>query len=179
MGNSREYESNFNLIALLVLGTATVIIEVLSYIIYNLRIWFIELGIFIIILLSAQFVYKDAKKIDAGDAYPEQRTLRALTWTPTSWGVLVFFLWLFLFPFYLHKREEIYWQNISVGYSTLKTIERDINIQIRKPPPHSAAKKKKYSDNVGICPSCETPYPLRKLERSKYCNRCGELLKKE
>ena len=185
MEQSKNYTSNPALAGLLIIGGIVLIIGVLSYIleldiliyyINGIRIRLLVWIFFIIILMSGQLVYYDAKKIDAGDASPEQKTFRALTWTPTSWGALVFFLWIFIFPFYLHKREEIYWQNITVGYSTLKTIEREINIQTRKPPPQSVAKKKEYSDNVGICPSCETPYPIRALARSKYCNRCGELL---
>lgn len=185
MVQSKNYTSNPALAGLLIIGGIVLIIGVLSYIleldiliyyVNGIRIRLLVLIFFIIVLMSGQLVYYDAKKIDAGYASPEQKTWRSMTWTPGSWGVLVFFLWIILFPVYLSKREEIYWQNITVGYSTLKAIERDINIQTLKQPPQPVAKKKKYSDNVGICPSCETPYPIRALERSKYCNRCGELL---
>lgn len=178
MERSREYKSNPYLIALLIIGSIAVIIEVLSYILYSSRIWFLELTFFIILLLSAQLVYKDARKIEAGKAYPVQKTFRPLTWTPTSWGVLVLILWILLFPIYLFMREEIYWRNISVEYHTLKTIEREIKPQTHKQPPPSRSKAE-YSENVGTCPRCDTPYPIRMLERSKYCSRCGELLKKE
>jgi hypothetical protein len=179
MQNSREYKSNPFLITLLIIGSLAVVIEVLSYIFYSSRILFLELLFLIIIILSAPLVYKDAKKIDAGEAYPEQRTLRAMTWTPISWGILVFIIWVIFFPVYLFKREEIYWRNISVEYRTLKTIERDITLQTQRQPPPPAPNKTEYSENVGICPRCDTPYPLKMLERSKYCSRCGELLKKK
>jgi len=178
MQSSREYKSNPYLITLLIIGSFAVFIEVFSYIFYSSRILYLELLILIIIILSAPLVYRDAKKIDAGEAYSEQRTFRSLTWTPVSWGILVFIIWIIFFPVYLYKREEIYWRNISIEYHTLKTMERDITIQKQKQPPPSPSKAE-YSENVGICPRCGTPYPLRMLERSKHCSRCGELLKKE
>jgi hypothetical protein len=178
MQSSREYKSNPYLITLLIIGSFAVIIEIFSYIFYGSWNLFIDLLILIIILLSTPLVYKDAKKIDAGEAYSEQRTFRALTWTPMSWGILVFIIWIIFFPIYLFKREEIYWRNISIEYHTLKTMERDITIQKQKQPPPSPGKAE-YSENVGTCPRCDTPYPIRMLERSKHCGRCGELLKKE
>jgi hypothetical protein len=178
MQSSREYKSNPYLITLLIIGSFAVIIEIFSYILYNSGILYLELLILIIIILSAPLVYKDAKKIDAGEAYSEQRTFRSLTWTPMSWGILVFIIWIIFFPVYLFKREEIYWRNISIEYHTLKTIERDITLQTQKQPPPSPSKRE-YSENVGTCPRCDTPYPIRMLERSKHCSRCGELLKKE
>jgi hypothetical protein len=177
MQNSREYKSNPYLITLLIIGSFAVIIEIFSYIFYSTRYLYLELLILIIILLSAPLVYKDAKKIDAGEAYSEQRTFRSLTWTPMSWGILVFIIWIIFFPIYLYKREEIYWRNISIEYHTLKTMERDITVQTQKQPPPSP-NKTGYSENVATCPRCDTPYPIRMLERSKHCSRCGELLKK-
>ena len=178
MQNSREYKSNPFLITLLIIGSLAVVIEVLSYIFYSSRILYLELLILIIIILSAPLVYRDAKKIDAGEAYSEQRTFRSLTWTPVSWGILVFIIWIIFFPVYLYKREEIYWRNISIEYHTLKTMERDITVQTQKQPPPSH-RKAEYSEKVATCPRCDTPYPIRMLERSKHCSRCGELLKKE
>lgn len=178
MQSSREYKSNPYLITLLIIGSFAVIIEIFSYIFYGSRYLYLELLILIIIILSAPLVYVDSKKIDAGEAYSEQRTFRSLTWTPMSWGILVFIIWIIFFPVYLFKREEIYWRNISIEYHTLKTIERDITLQPQKQPPPSPSKRE-YSENVGTCPRCDTPYPIRMLERSKHCSRCGELLKKE
>ncbi len=188
MEHGRKYKTNPYLIALLVIGTIIVIIEVVFFAIHRYRIWYFELiGInfyyyeflfFIIALLSGQVTYLDAKKIEAGKTAPHQKTFRAMTWTPLSWGVLVFVFWILVFPAYLYMRADIYWQNISVEYKTLKTIERDITIQTQKEPtpePEMA----EYSENVGICPHCDSPYPLRMLERSKYCHRCGGLIKQE
>ena len=188
MENGRKYKSNPYLIGLLVIGTIIVIIEVISYVIHRNRIWYFDLyGInfyyfeflfFIIALLSAQVTYLDAKKIEAGKSAPHQKTFRAMTWTPLSWGVLVFVFWILLFPAYLYMRADIYWQNISVEYKALKTIERDITTQTQKQPPPEPDKVE-YSENVGMCPHCDSPYPIRMLERSKYCHRCGGLIKKE
>lgn len=181
MENSRNYQSNYYLIALLIIGSFAAIIEVLSYIIYRARIWYLELLFIIIVFLSTQVVYKDAQKIDAGEAYPQQKTFRSLTWTPASWATLVFVIWIIFFPLYLFMREDIFWRNISVEYHTLKTIERDIKIQNHKPQElkQPSSNESKYEGNVRTCPSCGTPYPVRMLERSKYCNRCGGLLTKD
>ncbi len=178
MQSSREYKSNPFLITLVIIGSFVVFIEILSRILYGSGSLYLELLILIIIILSAPLVYRDAKNIDAGEAYSEQRTFRSLTWTPLSWGILVFIIWIIFFPVYLYKREEIYWRNISIEYHTLKTMERDITIQKQKQPPPTPSKAG-YSEKVGICPRCDTPYPIRMLERSKHCSRCGELLKKE
>ncbi|UCG69114.1 MAG: hypothetical protein JSV09_15235 [Thermoplasmata archaeon] len=174
MENGRKYKSNIYLIALISIGTAAVVIEIVSYLFFDLRLWYFDLALFIVILLSAQSVYLDARKIDAGKAYPEQKTFRAMTWTPTSWGVLVLVIWIIMFPLYLYKREEIFWQNITVEYSTLKTIEREIKPQKRSEP---SSDPSKYSKNVRFCPRCHTPYSIRQLNRTKHCNMCGELLK--
>ena len=189
MEDSRDYKSNPILIGLAVIGGLCLLIwvlsnyvldiEIMSFYLGDIRIRFIAILFFIIDLISAQFVYFDANKIDAGEAYPEQRTLRAMTWSPSSWGVLVFFLWIIMFPLYLYKREEIFWQNISVEYSALKTIEREIKTVSHKRSNQPAPPKKEYSENIGVCPTCDTPYPLRMLERSKFCSRCGGLLVKD
>lgn len=179
MQSSREYKSNPYLITLLIIGSFAVIIEILSRILYGSGVLYLELLILIIIILSTPLAYRDAKNIDAGEAYSEQRTFRSLTWTPVSWGILVFILWIIFFPVYLYKREEIYWRNISIEYHTLKTMERDITLKKTKQPLPTSPSKAEYSEKVATCPRCDTPYPIRMLERSKHCSRCGELLKKE
>ena len=186
METTRDYKSNPYLIALGAIGGLCAVIWVVTNYVITIDILTIELAgqeikivvllFFIVLLLSGQLVYLDASKIDAGEAASEQKTLRSLTWTPASWGVLVFFLWIIMFPYYLYKREEIFWQNISVEYSALKTIERDITTTTTNPQPQPEPPKKEYSENIGTCPRCDTPYPLRMLERSKICSRCGELL---
>jgi hypothetical protein len=192
MENGRQYRSNPYLITLAAIGGLSALIEVLSYVLgwdilafplNDMQISFFILLLIMVIIFSAGAVYGDARKIQAGEAFPHQKTLRALTWTPASWAVLCFVLWIFLFPYYLYKREDIFWQNIDVEYSTLKTIERDITSYTpqaqkaqpqQEPPP-----KKEYGENIGVCPTCDTPYPIRMLERSKYCTRCGGLLTKK
>jgi hypothetical protein len=190
MEQTRVYRPNPYLIALLAIGSLNILFWILLYVLNDkdriwflefneIKIWFLDLLFIVIILLSPQFVYSDASKMDAGEAYPQQKTFRAMTWSPASWGVLVFFFWILILPLYLYKREEIYWQNISADYSTLDAMKREIKTQTVKqvaPPPED---KSEYSDNVGFCSNCDTPYPKRMLERSKFCNRCGELLVKE
>jgi hypothetical protein len=190
MEDERKYKSNPYLIALLAIGTIIVLIWVISSAIHRQRIWdynllgitfhyyYFELLFIIIALLSGQATYLDAKKIEAGRTAAHQKTFRAMTWTPVSWGVLAIVFWILVFPAYLYMRSDIYWQNISVEYKTLKTIERDVVIETQKEPtpePEMA----EYSENVGICPHCDSPYPLRMLEKSKYCPRCGRILKEE
>ena len=189
MENDRIYKSNPYLIGLLAIGGVCVIVWVLSKYVLNtqtltfdlnsLEISFITLLFLVVILVSSQLVYIDALKINAGEAFPHQKTFRSKTWTPVSWAVLTLVFWIIFFPFYLFNREDIYWRNISVDYHTLKTIERDINLQVQRQPSQPSPENKKYLEHVGICPRCETPYPLKRLERSKFCARCGELLKKE
>jgi hypothetical protein len=189
MEQSRVYRSNPYLIALLAIGALDAVFWVILYVandkdriwfleINDTKLWFLDLLFLVIILLSPQLVHNDASIMNAGEAYPQQKTFRAMTWSPASWGVLVFFLWIFVLPLYIYKREEIYWQNISADYSTLGAMKREIKTQTVKkaaPPPED---KSEYSENVGFCSNCDTPYPLRMLERSKFCNRCGELLVK-
>jgi hypothetical protein len=186
METSRDYRGNPSLIVLGAIGGLCAVLWVLSNYVFTIDILAIELAgqeikivvflFFMVMVSSSMMVYMDAAKIDAGESAPEQRTLRAMTWSPASWAVLVFFLWIIMFPYYLYKREEIYWQNISVEYSALKTIEREITTTVTNPKPPPAPPKKEYSEKVGTCPTCDTPYPIRMLERSKICSRCGELL---
>ena len=188
METSRKYKSNPSLIALGVIGGLCALIWIISRFVFTIEILSFEMAgqevklivllYFSVMIWSAGLVYMDAGKINAGEAAPEQKTFRAMTWSPASWGGLVFFLWILMFPYYMNKREEIYWQNISVEYSALKTIERDITPQIHRPTSPPEPVKKEYADNIGTCPTCDTPYPLRMLERSKFCNRCGEKLVK-
>jgi hypothetical protein len=191
MEDERKYKSNPYLIALLVIGTIIVLIWVVSYAIYRERSWdfelfgiqfyyyYFEILFIIIALLSGQATYLDAKKIEAGRTAPHQKTFRGMTWTPLSWGVLAIVLWIFVFPAYLYMRSDIFWQNISVEYKTLKTIERDAPIETPKKEAPPEPEPAEYSENVGICPHCDSPYPLRMLEKSKYCPRCGRILKED
>lgn len=181
MAKTREYKPNYILMMLAAVGGAIFAIGVVLHILDS-RIWMTLFGttlpilefLFIIVIsASAQLVYFDAKKIDAGKSYPHQRTFRAMTWTPGSWGVLVFLLWIVLFPKYLSMRETIFWQNISVEYKTLKAIEREIKDPQEIQVSNGEAK---YSKNVRFCPRCNTPYPITMLKHSKHCIICGESL---
>jgi hypothetical protein len=174
MEETRKYKSNVGLILLFLVGILAITGDLVSYFFFHSRLWYLELLFLIIILLSGQLVYLDGKKIDAGSAYPHQRTFRARTWTPSSWSVLVIVIWIILFPYYIHKREDIYWQNIKVDYGDGKIMEREIEIKVKKKP---RVDKSKYSKNVAFCPNCNSPYPIRMLEKSKYCGVCGRLLK--
>lgn len=181
MERSRKYKPNYILIGLISVGAVLLVMRVFLYIfnnedLFNESVRPLELGYIIIRFLSAPMVYMDAKKIEAGKAYPEQKTLRSLTWTPGSWAALIFVAWLLFFPKYLSRRGEIFWQNISVEYKTLKAIEREIRPQKEVIPTPDTSR---YSDNVRFCPRCNTPYPITMLKHSKHCIICGEVLEKE
>ena len=181
MERSREYKPNYILIGLISVGAVIMAVRIIMFIFNNIRffderVMLMEIAYIIIRGLSAGFVYMDAKKIEAGKAYPHQKTLKSLTWTPGSWSVLVLVLWTLYFPKYLSRRGEIFWQNISVEYKTLKAIEREIKPQKEvQPEPENSI----YSENVRFCPRCNTPYPITMLKHSKHCMICGELLEKE
>ena len=181
MERSREYKPNYVLIGLISVGAVLMVVRIIMYIFNNIRllderVMPLEIAYIIIRGLSSGFVWMDAKKIEAGKAYPHQKTLKSLTWTPGSWAVLVFVVWTLFFPKYLSRRGEIFWQNISVEYKTLKAIEREIKPQKEVPPEPEASK---YSDNVRFCPRCNTPYPITMLKHGKHCMICGEQLEDE
>jgi hypothetical protein len=181
MDRSREYKPNYLLIGLAAIGAVLLVVRIIMFIFNNVqffdeRVMPMEISYVIVRVLSALFVYMDAKKIEAGKAFPHQKTLKSITWTPGSWAALVFVLWILYFPKYLSRRSEIFWQNISVEYKTLKAIEREIKPQKEvQPEPEDS----QYSENVRFCPRCNTPYPITMLRHSKHCIICGELLEQE
>jgi hypothetical protein len=74
--------------------------------------WFLFLFVapivsILIVVVSAICVYLDAKSINAGK-HADKETMVSITWSPTTWALLVLFLWILLLPFYLIKRKEIF-----------------------------------------------------------------------
>lgn len=61
----------------------------------------------LIVIISAIAVYYDAKSIGAGKQ-SNKETMESITWSPTSWALLVLLLWILGLPFYLIKRKEIF-----------------------------------------------------------------------
>jgi hypothetical protein len=66
-------------------------------------------NIFVIYVLTVLLVYFDARRIGAGT----NASLFGST-TPFWWFVLMIFLWIFAFPLYLLKRQEIFSPSFSV-----------------------------------------------------------------
>jgi len=65
------------------------------------------LYVLVLVLISAIYVYTDAKKRGIGPALGEKQELDKLkTWTPGSWAVLVFLFWIIFMPLYPWKRDE-------------------------------------------------------------------------
>lgn len=63
--------------------------------------------VLILVLISAIWVYSDAKKRGLGPAPGEKQELdKLMTWTPGSWAILVFLFWIIFMPLYLWKRDE-------------------------------------------------------------------------
>jgi len=63
--------------------------------------------VLILVLISAIWVYSDAKKRSLGPTPGEKQELDKLrTWTPGSWAILVFLFWIIFMPLYLWKRDE-------------------------------------------------------------------------
>jgi len=63
---------------------------------------------FIMVIINAIVVYADAKAIGAGTHSAKEKALESVTWKPVSWGILAFFFWIFIVPFYLVKRKELF-----------------------------------------------------------------------
>ena len=61
----------------------------------------------LIVIISAIAVYYDAKAIGAGKELKKE-TMDSITWSPFSWALLVLLVWIFILPFYLIKRKEIF-----------------------------------------------------------------------
>lgn len=63
---------------------------------------------FIIILISAIWIYTDAKKYGLGPAPGEKQELGQIrTWTPGTWAILVIIFWIVFFPLYLWKKDDL------------------------------------------------------------------------
>ena len=61
----------------------------------------------LIVIISAVAVYYDAKAIGAGKQ-SNKETMASITWSSTSWALLVLLLWIIGLPLYLIKRKEIF-----------------------------------------------------------------------
>lgn len=74
---------------------------------YYLRI-FSTYGVYII---SAIVVYVDSKKISAGMAFEKEKFFKSVTWKPIGWAILVFFIWILIFPLYIINRKKVFEAN--------------------------------------------------------------------
>lgn len=176
--NEGEYKQNQLLIMLFILGISYIIFSIILEFLFSISLGYgiclINLVGYVIIILSAYFVYKDAQQINASREYPGQKLFAPMTWTPFSWGMLVLFFPILLFLLYLIKRQDIYWKNQPVQRYSMdrKRYMTRVEIQNKEPPPQP-----KYGEKVRLCPNCDTPYSIRMLERSNECKVCGEPLK--
>ncbi|UCF07397.1 MAG: hypothetical protein JSW28_07005 [Thermoplasmata archaeon] len=172
------YERNQLLIILFLIGLfygfIGIIMEILLHAVLGFGICLIEFMGYALVIVTAHLVYKDAQKINAGNASERQRLLEPLTWSPTSWGLLVLLFWIIMMPLYLFLRREIYWKNLPRPTYTLKP---RTHIPRQTFPKQQVIEPPQYGENVRICPNCETPYSIKMLERTRECKRCGEPLK--
>lgn len=67
-------------------------------------------GLFIMLIICTIAVYSDAKEIGAGSNISKEN-MSSITWSPTSWALIVFLLWIIGYPLYLIKRREIWESN--------------------------------------------------------------------
>jgi hypothetical protein len=176
--NESSYKRNQLLIILFVIGIfygiISVFLNILFYALLGYGICLIEAVGYAIIIITAHLAYKDAQKLNAGDAYSKQGLFEPLTWSPTSWGLLVLFFWIIMMPLYLFMRREIFWKNQPRPTYIPKPRSHISQQPIQK---RQVSKPPKYGENVRVCPNCDTPYSIKMLERSNECKRCGELLK--
>jgi uncharacterized membrane protein YvbJ len=91
--SQKNYSNNYILVVLLILGILTIFIN--------------PIITFLIVVISAILVYYDAKAIGAGKE-SKKETMDSITWSPFSWALLVLLVWIFILPFYLIKRKEIF-----------------------------------------------------------------------
>jgi Zn finger protein HypA/HybF involved in hydrogenase expression len=153
--NEKHYESNVLIVLLLIFGLFSIFISPI-------------LTIFIVVM-SAIGIYLDAKSIGAGrrlrdenkfnNAVSKRNFFKTASWDPIQWAVWVLLLWIFSVPFYLIKRREIYFFNISDDSNISPTTRESIGI--KKPIEHRdktrynsgfdySMKKKKSSSFLGL-----------------------------
>ena len=79
-------------------------------IIFIAIIWAAAVGglpyVFLLVMLCAVYVYADAKKRGLGPQPGQKESMESRSWSPISWAVLTFLVWIIFFPLYLLKREE-------------------------------------------------------------------------
>jgi hypothetical protein len=91
--SQKNYSTNYILVILLISGILFLFIS--------------PIITAIIVIISAVAAYYDAKAIGAGK-HSNKETMASITWSPTSWALLVLLLWILILPFYLIKRKEIF-----------------------------------------------------------------------
>lgn len=64
-------------------------------------------GLFIMLLICSIAVYSDAKEIGAGSTFSKEN-MSSITWSPTSWALIVLLFWIIGYPLYLIKRRSIW-----------------------------------------------------------------------
>ena len=64
-----------------------------------------------VVILSVILIYLDTKKLRVGTAFSKERFFKSITWRISSWTILTFFFWWFIFPLYLYRRKQIYRMN--------------------------------------------------------------------
>lgn len=85
---------------------ALVITGILLFFIWVLH----PVGSFIIVVITALWVYVDAKNSGAGKGFNKEQWSTE-TWSPLSWSLLVLFLWIVGMPLYLIKRSTFIERN--------------------------------------------------------------------
>jgi uncharacterized membrane protein YvbJ len=90
----KNYSSNYVLILLFILGLVFIFVSPIITL--------------IIVIISAIAVYSDAKSIGAGKQSNKEKTMESITWSPTTWAILVFLFWILVLPFYYLKRKELF-----------------------------------------------------------------------
>jgi hypothetical protein len=62
----------------------------------------------VMLILAGVGIYLDAKNRGIGPASGEKQSLGELrTWTPATWGILVFLFFIIFMPVYLWKRDSL------------------------------------------------------------------------
>ncbi len=82
------------------------VLLILFFLMFGAAIIHIVFGLIFLFFLSLA-VYSDALKIGAGRLVKKEG-FASDTWSPLSWGVSVFLIAIFFFPFYLYKRRRLF-----------------------------------------------------------------------
>src|SRR5271157_2325726 len=149
----------------------------IGFFILTLFMIFSPLLMILFVIASALIIYDDAKKMGAGNIYKNE-SLDTLSWSPTSWALIVLLLWIIGYPLYLIKRKEIFEKSQTLRQNLVVPLTKNSSeypqtqdIPKTTGPSSQIQSSPLIPNNTPIfCPACRSPMDLS----DKFCRDCGE-----